>query len=202
MSRWIFAVGMALATGVACSSSSNGNGGDGDGGGCPCLIPVEAGAVSIPCKSPPTCVEGTAYICEQTGVASPQGPCVLDDASMMDVCVPHCPTNSCGADGCGGVCHCQTGSICVGGVCGNGCSGGAGDYCVAGRPDGGSPTTCCGVGYECKADDAGAEHCCSITSESPCGMDQDCCDYPAVHCNTIPTDAGIDSGTFLAHVCN
>jgi len=122
---------------------------------------------------------------------------------MMDVCVPHCPTGSCAADGCGGVCHCPSGMLCVGGTCGNGCSGVPGDYCSPVPQDGGASTSCCGLGYSCNPTDSGANQCCSVTSEGPCGTDQDCCDYPAVRCNPIiPTDGGMDSGTFLSHVCN
>jgi len=196
MTRWILAMGLALASGVACStSSSNGNPGGGDASGCPCMVPLEAGAMSIPCKLI-TCVEGTDYLCPQSGIPIPQGACILNDASMTDACVPHCLTGSCASDGCGGVCHCQTGSICVGGMCGNGCSGIAGDYCNPAGPDAGGPTTCCGVGYQCAADDAGADKCCSITSQAPCTSDNDCCDFPAVGCHVISTDGG------MSRVCN
>ena len=167
------------------------------------MVPLDAGMVSIPCRLI-TCVEGTDYLCEESGAVSPQGTCIQHgDAAPTDACVPTCAVNACGvSDGCRGICRCPTGVTCLGFTCGNGCSGVPGDYCDPVRPDGGGPTTCCGAGYACHASDAGTNQCCSLTSEGPCGSDQDCCDYPLVHCNAIPTEAGVDAGTFLSHLCN
>jgi hypothetical protein len=98
-------------------------------------------------------------------------------------------------DGCGGMCTCPNGQVCVDHACStNGCLLGIGEYCGI-NPEGGA-SDCCASGYKCPvvAAEAGVATCCAITNDGECESDSDCCDAPAVKCTAILSDAGVTIG--------
>lgn len=174
---------------VACQSGGSASSAEDAGAGsCPCVVTNDAGtSITLPCRVI-SCAFGDAYLCQANGSADYQGPCVIDPEGgiLAEACAPHCPAGQCGiSDQCGGLCGCPNGETCVAGACGNGCTLGVGAYCTPG-----STKPCCASGEACQANDAGLGVCCTVTGQGICTTDTDCCDYPAVHCVTVKSDAG------------
>jgi hypothetical protein len=198
--HWLLAGGLLAAlasTGCGRKSFPLDAGGGDDGGDssvCSCAAPGGSGVMAVACGKS-TCANGTFYLCSDESLLI-VGACgePLDAGGGGDGgpgCVPACSGSSCSApNGCGGTCLCAPGLPCdpATGACGNGCQiVQAGIPCRPGADASSDPQDCCSDGYRCVTDDAGYAGCCAATSAGDagrgvCQSDQDCCDYPVVHC--------------------
>lgn len=129
----------------ACQGTGNGPSSgisDGCGGSCcGCLAP--ATCVSGTCTAPSTCQPacGAGMICKSGQCVSTCNPacsngqtcvngqcitpggcspvCTVNEVCQNGkcACVPNCPANSCGSDGCGNICACSSGQVCENQTC-------------------------------------------------------------------------------------
>jgi len=169
-------VAAIAAAGTACHSKSftpaPDTGDAGDGGPCqPCIAGLDG--ISIPCGAT-GCDVDTLYECAKDGMSVTEvGVCGGPPADAASDCKPKCDGVHCGSDGCGGTCSCNPGLTCntLSQRCGNGCMRAPGEPCTMGSSD---PQSCCEVGEECDATEAGVSVCCTSLG-AQCSVDTDCC---------------------------